>query len=169
MHSPAAHTLSKWSSSPDSRTPYADHYQLKPALLQTIGTVVRLCLSYRAAQLSESIIYRTVPRARSVGDNGGRGRVCANVGRLRRVGGRTGLATRLDSRLTRFRRSVRVAETVKGALLRVRPHSDRERCVRRRPSRRRTLRRLVRAYRYRARSTDVRKTVGANTQETSAE
>lgn len=58
MHSPVAFTLSKWSSSPDPHAPYADHYQLKPALLQTMGTVVRSCLSYRAAQLLESIIHR---------------------------------------------------------------------------------------------------------------
>lgn len=39
----------------------------------------------------------------------------ANVGRSRHVNGFTGLATRLDLRLTRFRRSARVAETAKGA------------------------------------------------------
>lgn len=58
MHSPTALTLSKWSSSLYPHAPYADHYQLKPALLQTIGIVVQSCLSYRVAQLSESIIYR---------------------------------------------------------------------------------------------------------------
>lgn len=59
--------LSKWSSSPDPHAPYADHYQLKPALLQTMGTVVWSCLSYRAAQLLESIIHRMELRRLAVG------------------------------------------------------------------------------------------------------
>lgn len=109
MHSPTALTLSKWSSL-YPHAPYADHYQLKPALLQTIGIVVQSCLGYRVAQLSESIIYRMERRRFTVETC--ESRMTDTVGRD--SPGRGAAAS------AKFYQFVRVTRTVEG-ILRKRP------------------------------------------------